>query len=239
MPPLLLFHAFPLDSRMWDGVRAELSAHVRLITPDQRGFGRAPLGEAVPSLDVVAADAIALLDSLAIERVVVGGCSMGGYVAMALLRHAPKRVAGLLLVDTKAPADTEEAAANRLAMAERAEREGIVPWLADTMLPVLGGTAVHGQVRGWLEEQSPKSVAWTQRAMAARPDSRDTLRGVTVDTLVVHGDADGLMPVSLGEEMAELARGSLVVLPGVGHLPPVEAPEAFAAAVVPWLASLS
>ncbi|GAA3011470.1 alpha/beta fold hydrolase [Actinokineospora diospyrosa] len=237
MRPLLLFHAFPLDSRMWDGVRDALSGHVRLITPDQRGFGGAPLGEAVSSLDVVAADAIALLDSLAIERAVVGGCSMGGYVAMALLRHAPERVAGLLLVDTKAPADTEEAASNRLAMAERAEREGIVPWLADTMLPVLGSSAVHGQVRGWLEEQSPKSVAWTQRAMAARPDSRDTLRAAKVDTLVVHGGADGLMPVSLGEELADLTGGSLTVLPGVGHLPPVEAPEAFAAAVVPWLAS--
>ncbi|GLW95896.1 alpha/beta fold hydrolase [Actinokineospora globicatena] len=236
VPPLLLFHAFPLDARMWDATRDALSEHVRLITPDQRGFGRSPLGTAVPSLDVVAADAIALLDSLAIDRAIVGGCSMGGYVAMALLRAAPERVAGLLFVDTKAPADTEEAAANRLAIAERAEQEGIVPWLADTMLPVLGSAAVHGQVRGWLEEQSPATVAWTQRAMAARPDSRDTLRAANVDTLVVHGDADGLMPVSLGEELADLTRGSLVVLPGVGHLPPVEAPDAFAAAVVPWLA---
>ncbi|WP_026424869.1 alpha/beta fold hydrolase [Actinokineospora inagensis] len=236
MQPLVLFHAFPLDARMWDGVRAPLSEHVRLITPDQRGFGRSPLGSAAPSLDVVAADAIALLDSLAVDRAVVGGCSMGGYVAMALLRHAPERVSGLLFVDTKAVADTAEAAAGRVAAATRAETEGTVPWLAEPLLGVLGTTAVHGQVRSWVEDQPPASVAWTQRAMAARPDSRALLHSSTVDTLVVHGELDGLMPVALGRELADLTGGTLTVLPGVGHLPPVEAPEAFVEAVLPWLA---
>ncbi|WP_285508362.1 alpha/beta hydrolase [Actinokineospora sp. NBRC 105648] len=232
----MLFHAFPLDSRMWDGVRAELSAHVHLITPDQRGFGRAPLGSAEPSLEVVAADMVALLDTLGIERAVVGGCSMGGYVAMAMLRAAPERVAGLLLVDTKAPADTPEARTNRLAVADRAEREGIAPWLADTMLPnLLADQSAAGLVRGWMEEQPGESVAWAQRAMAARPDSVETLRALDLNALVVHGEADGLMPAALGEQLAELTAGELVVLPGVGHLPPIESPKAFTAAVLPWL----
>ncbi|WP_091449397.1 alpha/beta fold hydrolase [Actinokineospora iranica] len=234
--PLVLFHGFCLDSRMWDPVRDGLSAHVRLITPDQRGFGRSPLGDDPPSLETVAADMVGLLDDLGLERAVIGGCSMGGYVAMAVLRAAPERVSGVLLVDTKAREDVPEAKANRLAVAARAEREGTAPWLADQMLPtILVNRSCDGIVREWMEAQPRESVAWAQRAMADRVDSRETLRGLDIDALVVHGEADGLMPVELAEELAELTAGKLAVLPGAGHLPPVERPEEFVAAVTPWL----
>ncbi|XGP74136.1 alpha/beta hydrolase [Actinokineospora auranticolor] len=225
---------------MWDRVRGPLSEHVRLITPEQRGFGGTDLGTDPPSLDTVAADALALLDSLDIDRALVGGCSMGGYVAMALLRAAPERVAGVLLVDTKAVADTDEARANRLRIAENAERNGIAPWLADSMLPaLLRDPARADEVRAWMESQPGAAVAWAQRAMAARPDSRETLRGLDSDVLVVHGDADALMPLDLARDLADLTGGRLAALAGVGHLPPVEAPDAFLAAVLPWVRSFA
>ncbi|MGQ0841265.1 alpha/beta fold hydrolase [Actinokineospora sp.] len=237
--PLILLHGFPLDSRMWDGARTGLVDHVRLITPDQRGFGRTPLGDDAPSLETVARDVVGLLDELGLERVLLGGCSMGGYVAMALLRAAPERVSGLLLIDTKAVADTDEARANRHAVAERAERDGVAPWLADAMLPVLVTDPARGgaAVRELMEAQDGASVAWASRAMAARLDSRETLRALELDALVVHGELDGLMPVALAEELAELTAGELRVLPGTGHLPPMETPDAFLAAVTPWLAA--
>ncbi|WP_258904512.1 alpha/beta fold hydrolase [Actinokineospora sp. UTMC 2448] len=234
MTTLVLLHAFPMDSRMWDGVRSLPG----LITPDLPGFGSAPLPASEPDLGAMADAVIASMDDEGVERAVVGGCSMGGYVAMALLRKAPARVSGLLLVDTKATADAQEAAANRLAVAERAEREGITPWLADAMLPSLVADPAHaGVVRELMESQDPAAVAWAQRAMAARPASHDVLR-TSVPTLVVHGAEDRMMPVALAEELADLTSGTLTVLPGVGHLPPIEAPEAFAAAVRPWLAGL-
>ena len=110
---------------MWNPVREPLAARRRLITPDQRGLGRTPLpdSEHEPSLDLAAKDVLAMLDKLELDRVVLGGCSMGGYVTMAVLRAAPERVGGLILVDTKATADDEEARNNRLTVAERAERE--------------------------------------------------------------------------------------------------------------------
>jgi pimeloyl-ACP methyl ester carboxylesterase len=246
--PLVLLHAFPFDSRMWDRARAGVAEHARLITPDQRGFGRSPLSSngrpPEPDLDVVAADVLALLDRLELARAVLGGCSMGGYAAMAVLRAAPERVAGLLLVDTKASADPEPARENRYAMADRAEREG-TGWLADTMLPIVLGTTsqerrpdVVDSVRRQVGEQDPVAVAWAQRAMAARPDSAGLLREAAVPVLVICGEEDTLIPVEAARSMTELlANGELVVLPECGHLPPLEVPAEFTSAVTGWLAA--
>ncbi|WP_367135979.1 alpha/beta fold hydrolase [Saccharothrix sp. HUAS TT1] len=226
--PLVLLHAFPLDSRMWDGVRDLLKP----ITPDQRGGGRSP------DLVAVADDVLRLLDQRGIERAVVGGCSMGGYVAMALLRRDPSRVAGLVLADTRAGADAEEARANRFTMAARVEAEG-VGWVPETVVSGLLGpapdAAVVERVRELVLAQDPAEVAWAQRAMAARPDSTRVLAEADVPALVLVGEHDVLTPPALARELAGvLRRGECVELPGVGHLTPLEAPGAFASAVLDW-----
>ncbi|MCP2261030.1 Pimeloyl-ACP methyl ester carboxylesterase [Streptoalloteichus tenebrarius] len=246
-PALVLLHAFPADAGMWDAVRAPLAERVRLVTPDQRGLGRTPLDEngqlPAPDLDVVAEDLLRLLDHLGIDRAILGGCSMGGYVAMAVLRKAPERVAGLVLASTKAVADTEEQRAARLAVAARAEADGTAGWLADSVLPTLVGETSHAErpdvvaaVRALVERQPATGVAWAQRAMAARPDSTETLRSARVPALVLAGEEDRLTPPEVARDLVGLMpRSELVVLPRCGHLAPVEAPEAFAAAVLDWL----
>ena len=260
--PLVLLHAFPVDARMWNPLRGRLEEQVRIIAPDQRGLGEssldgstargmldphtAPLTSDRPSVDVAAADIVELLDQLELPRVVLGGCSMGGYVATAVLRAAPQRVAGLLMVDTKAPADTDEQRANRLGVATRAEQEGTSGWLADSMLPNLLGETTRRQrpevvdeLRALIEAQPADGVAWAQRAMAARPDSLETLRAFDRPSMVVVGAEDTITPPSAAGEMVEaLPRGELVELAGSGHLPSLEDPDALADAVLPWLASL-
>lgn len=255
----MLLHAFPVDARMWNGTRGMLEQQARVITPDQRGLGQSPLdGSATPEpagqdasppaserpgLDVAAADVLALLDGLDLPQVVLGGCSMGGYVAMAVLRAAPERVAGLLLADTKAVADTDEQRAGRLAAADRAEREGTAGWLADNSVPgLLGATTrderpgIVGEVRDLIEAQPASGVAWAQRAMADRPDSADTLRAFTGPALVVVGEQDSLAPPETAVEMAELLpHAERITLPEAGHLSATETPEAFSRAVVSWL----
>ncbi|HEV2782061.1 MAG TPA: alpha/beta hydrolase [Actinophytocola sp.] len=240
--PLVLLPAFPFDSRLWDRARTGLAEYARVITPDPRGFGRTPLDDAEPDLAVVAADVVALLDRLSLDRVVLGGCSMGGYVAMAVLRLAPERVGGLVLIDTRPAADVQQAKENRYAMAERAEREGVAGWLADQMLPVLLGPTtlerrpdVVDTVRRLLEEAPPASVAWAQRAMAARPDSSATLREAGVPALILHGEQDALIPTEAADGMAELLGTEAVVLPETGHLPPLEVPAELTAAVSGFL----
>lgn len=233
--PLVLLHAFPLDSRMWAG----LSVHTRLITPNQRGFGGTRLGAIEPSLDAVAADVISLIGD---RRVVLGGCSMGGYVAMAVLRAAPELVAGLVLVSTRASADTPDGRANRESMAARIEAEG-PEFVPDTVLPTLLGAAtlerrpsIVDDVRTLVSEQDGAAIAWAQRAMAARPDSSTVLRSVDVPTLIVRGEQDTLIPAADADALADLMpKAEVVILAGTGHLPPLEVPEEFTGAVARWL----
>jgi pimeloyl-ACP methyl ester carboxylesterase len=242
--PLVLLHAFPMDSRMWSGVRAPLASHFRVITPDQRGLGRSPLPETPrePSLDDAALDVVALLDRLELDRVVLGGCSMGGYLAMAILRRAPERIGGLVLIDTKATADTPEAAQIRLDVAARAETEGVAGWLADGNLPNLLSEHTRTErpeiverVRELIETQPPAGVAWAARAMRARPDSTDVLRGADVPALVIVGEQDAITPVDAAKAMVDaLPRATLVVLPGAGHLTPLEDPDGVVDAILAW-----
>ncbi|WP_216215499.1 alpha/beta fold hydrolase [Amycolatopsis aidingensis] len=242
--PLVLLHAFPLDSRMWNRVRDPLAEHTRLITPDQRGLGRTRLPETdrAPSLDDAALDVLAMLDKLELDRVVLGGCSMGGYLTMAVLRAAPERIGGLVLIDTKAGADTPEAAANRLSVADRAEAEEQTGWLATAMLPKLLSVGTRYRrpdivetVRDQIESQPPAGVAWAQRAMAARPDSTEALRAAGVPALVLVGQEDGITPPEQARAMAEaLPAAELVEVPRAGHLSPLEEPAAVTEAITAW-----
>ncbi|HVV09967.1 alpha/beta hydrolase [Amycolatopsis sp.] len=237
--PLLLLHAFPVDARMWQRVREPLSARLRLITPDQRGLGRSPLPETdrEPDLADAARDVVALLDKLELDQVVLGGCSMGGYLTMAVLREAPERVGGLVLIDTKASADTAEAAGNRRNVADRAESEGVSGWLAESMLPNLlaenAAPDVAATVRDLIDSQPPAGVAWAARAMAVRPDSLDVLAKADVPALVIVGEKDTLTPPDAAEAMVgALPDGELTVLPGVGHLTPLEDPAGVTDAIL-------
>ncbi|ATY14375.1 alpha/beta hydrolase [Amycolatopsis sp. AA4] len=240
--PLVLLHAFPLDARMWDPVRAPLAERFRVITPDQRGLGRSPLpeSEAEPDLADAARDVVALLDKLELDQVILGGCSMGGYLAMAVLRQAPERVGGLLLIDTKATADTPEAAQARLDVASRAEAEGVKGWLAEANLPKLladsASTDVQTRVRELIDAQPPSGVAWAARAIRNRPDSVDLLREVDVPALVIVGERDALTPLDAANTMVEaLPDATLAVLPDVGHLTPLEDPAGVVEAILGWV----
>lgn len=244
--PVLLLHAFPLSSAMWLEQRDLLGGRCRVITPDQRGFGGSPLGSDAPSLGECADDVVALLDRLELDRVVLGGLSMGGYVAMELLRRAPGRVAALVLADTKASADAPDARESRLRVAQTVEHEGTGA-LAETVLPVLLGAtslerrgAVVGRVRGLVSAAPPAAVAWASRAMAERPDSFDVLRATSVPALVVVGEQDVLSPVEQAREMVDaLSHGRLAVVPEAGHLSAVEDPEAFGAVLTGFLDELA
>lgn len=244
--PLVLLHAFPLSSAMWLAQREGLGGVCRVITPDQRGFGGSDLGGDEPSLDVCADDVAQLLDRLDLDRVVLGGLSMGGYVAMAFLRRHPDRVSGLVLADTKASADPEPARANRERIASAVLADATSTVLVDEVLPALIGSTtatsrpmVVGRVRGLVQAAPAPAVAWAQRAMAERPDSFDTLRAFDRPALVVVGEEDVLSPVADAQAMADaLPQGTLAVLPEAGHLTAVETPETFSAEVAGFLAGL-
>ena len=242
--PLVLLHAFPLARDVWAAQRADLADVCRVVTPDLRGFGASPdPGDDTPSLDAMADDVAALLDRLGLERVALGGLSMGGYVAMAFLRRYADRVSGLVLADTKGSANGDEARANRLRVADAVLSEGasaVAPMVDVLLGPTTRGARpeVVERVRGWLGAARPSGVAWAQRAMAGRPDSFDVLRGADVRALVVVGDEDGLTPVADARAMAEaLPHADLTVVDGAGHLSSVERPDVVSDALRAWLAT--
>ncbi len=247
--PLVLLHAFPLSAAMWRHQVSGLADLCPVFAVDQRGFGTArdvSLEGVTPSLDVVADDLAGYLDERGLNQVVLGGLSMGGYVAMAFLRRHPDRVRGLILADTKATADTPEAARDRLRIAEAIEREGDTESLAATMLPRLLGASTRNErpdVVDWVTTEirgaAPAAVAWAQRAMAARPDSLETLAAADVPALVLVGEEDETTGIGEARTMVEvLPRAELRQIPRAGHLSAVEAPEEFNAAVRDFLTRL-
>jgi pimeloyl-ACP methyl ester carboxylesterase len=244
--PFVLLHAFPLSRRMWQFQYDGLTTQMRLVTPDLPGFGQSSLSDDAPDLGVMADGVLALLDLLELDDVVLGGLSMGGYVAMEILRRRPDRVRALVLADTKASADADAAAANRRRMADVLEDGRNTRVLVHDVLPTVVGDTTreeHPETVTWLreivEKTDPLGAAWAQRAMAARRDSFDTLREVRVPTLVVVGEEDGLSPPSDAEAMVDAVPGAeLVVLERAGHLSAVEAPDYFNDAVCEFVLRL-
>jgi 3-oxoadipate enol-lactonase len=233
--PILLIHAFPMSSAMWEDQIDALATRLRVIAPDLRGFGATARGLGASSLDQHADDLAGLLDQLGIEKATVAGLSMGGYISFALLRQHPARIERLILADTRAGADSEEARQAREKNAQLAEAQGAGA-IAEQMLPKLlsaGAPAeVRDEVRKIIEANDRAGLAAALRAMAARPDSTPLLATIDVPTLIIVGGEDALTPPSESRAMhAAIAGSRLVEIPGAGHLSNVEAPDAFSVAV--------
>ncbi|TDC58063.1 alpha/beta fold hydrolase [Actinomadura sp. KC345] len=245
--PLVLLHAFPLSSAMWLAQREGLANRFRVITPDLRGFGGSVLGDDEPSVDAMADDVAAVFRRLGVGRAVVGGLSMGGYVAMALCRRHPDLVLGLVLAATRAAADAEAVREVRLRQAGRLEADDSTQVLVDEVLPGLVGPTtirqralVYGRVRGLVQATPPRAAAWAQRAMAGRAEAFDTLRSVRVPALVMVGDEDALATEDEARAMADaLPNAELLVIPRSGHLCAVEQPDLFNQAVAEFAAALA
>jgi len=225
---VLLVHAFPLDARMWDDQVGSLEAPV--VAPSLPGFGgTAPAPGGVMTMDVAATRCLGALDGAGVDRAVVCGLSMGGYVAFELWRRARDRVAGLVLANTRAEADAPEAAARRRALADRLRLEGNV--LVDDPPPLLSdgaSEALRARVRATIADQPAAAIAAAALGMAERPDSTPDLVSIDVPTLVVTSDRDVLIPPDVTAAIAGAIRGAeLVTIADAGHLSNLERPEAF------------
>lgn len=237
--PVVLLHAFPLSGQMWqaqrDGLARAAGVDIELLTPDLVGFGTTPPTQEPPDLGWMAETVMHMLDQRGLSQVVLGGLSMGGYVAMEILRRRPSVASALVLADTKASTDPPPARENRERIAALLEEKQSARVLVHEVLPGLLADAtrekypkVADRVRDLVEQADPTAAAWAQRAMAQRSDSTKTLQSSDVPALVVVGSQDQLSPVSDAEGMCNLLpQGRLEVINGAGHLSPIEAPEQF------------
>jgi 3-oxoadipate enol-lactonase len=241
--PILLVHGFPLDHSMWN--RLELPG--RIIAPDLRGFGRSPARGEVVTMERFADDLAELLDALGIaEPVVFCGLSMGGYVALQFWKKYAARLRGLILCDTRAAADLAEAAAARLATADRVLREGSAP-LVEAMLPRLFAETTRRKrpeviesLRRVMMTADPRGIAAAARGMAERPDMTGALKQIRCPALAIVGAEDVSSPPAEMRAMAATIPGAAMVeIPEAGHLAPLENPTAVGAAIAAFISSLS
>lgn len=243
--PILLIHGFPLNRSMWDPQVEALSRDCRMIAVDLRGHGESETPLWRYSMDIFADDLSSLLNHLSIDRAVIAGFSMGGYVAFAFYRRHRARVQGLILVDTRPQPDSPEGQQGRFKMAQTARKEGAHP-IAETMLPKLlsektrqGRTDTVDRVRTMITRTDRIGIAGDLMAMADRPDSVPTLDEIKCPTLVIVGEQDGLTPPADAKLMADRIEGAkLVTIPDAAHLTPLEQPEAVNRAIKDFLKSL-
>ena len=227
---LLLIHAFPLDANMWQDQEQAFDGRLLVAAPHLPGFGAtAPAGD-VMTMRAAADRCIEAMDDAGLERAVVCGLSMGGYVALELWRSARERVAGFVLANTRAGADSPEGAAGRRALAERLRSEGS-GFFVENPPPLLSESApdeLKEMVSSLIATQSADAIAAAALGMAERPDSTPDLPGIDVPTLVITSSEDTLIPPDVSSPMADQIPGAeLAVIDGAGHLSNLQARSRF------------
>jgi len=245
LPALVFVHGFPLSRGAWQKQVEALAPSYRVIAPDLRGLGESqgPTGNmaGATSMARYAEDLALLIRSLGLGPVTLAGHSMGGYVALAFAERFPELLCGLVLVATRAGADTPEGAAKRRATATKVLAEGTAAVIEDMASKMLAASnhdaAMAQQVRALMAGATPQGLASALLGMADRPDATPRLAQIKVPTLVITGADDTLIPPSESELLAKGIRGAeLEIIPGAGHLVAFEQPEAFNRHLTAWLA---
>jgi pimeloyl-ACP methyl ester carboxylesterase len=237
--PLTLLHGYPLDHTIWMDIVPYLEADARLILPDLRGFGKSPAPSGKYSMRAMAEDVVALLDSLDIEKTILGGHSMGGYIALSLLRHFPERVGGLILVASHAYADSNEKKEARLSSIQAIEKEGVLPIISPMSEKLTYNREVVEKCKHIILETIPAGVMGVLAGMADRQDCTDILSGSDMAMMIIAGQDDQFIPIETSRKMAEMMKvPRLVEIPKAGHLPMLDQPEETASALRSFIFSL-
>ena len=248
--PLVLLHGFPLDRAMWLPQAESLRTTCEVLVPDLRGFGASTLEagdvDHGVAMELFADDVTAILDAIGMNQpVVLAGFSMGGYVAWQFALRYPERLRALVLCDTRAVADDENARSGRLAMAEKTLAAGDASPALGMLPKLLGRVALESstdlvnQVRAMISRQSAAAIVAAQRGMAMRPDVRERLGQIDKPALAIVGAEDVIStPAEMREIAAAMSACEFVEIEGAGHLSPLEQPEAVSSAIAKFVARL-
>ncbi|QDT34433.1 alpha/beta fold hydrolase [Thalassoglobus polymorphus] len=231
--PILFVHGFPLDQTMWTNQIDHFSKSLQVIAPDLRGFGESSPAEGTVEMKDFADDLSCILDALEVkEPVHFCGLSMGGYIAWEFIQRYPEKVKSLILCDTKASPDTEEAKASREQTAQQVLAKG--PEFLATAMPeklfsphtIAENSDAVKQTQSLIRSTNPNSIAAALRGMAVRADMDANLKSIDVPTLVIVGEDDQLTTPDVMKEMAKaIPNAQFVEVQQAGHMSPLEQPE--------------
>jgi 3-oxoadipate enol-lactonase len=230
--PLVLIHGYPLDHSIWREVIPFLEPHFDMILPDLRGFGESTTIDSQYNLSMMADDLVSLLDHIGIETAVVTGHSMGGYVALAFAKKYQNRASGLVLISSQAAGDSPERKEERYKTADEVAQKGVEIVAHAMSLKLSANLNIQGFVKELILRQSKAGVIGALKAMAVREDATPFMSTFNLPTVLIHGDADVLIPIDRAREIkGENPRVRLVELPKIGHMPMMEAPQKTAEAL--------
>ena len=244
--PVVFIHGFPFSHAMWDPQMHALPNRIRAIAYDIRGHGASDVGDGQYTLELFVDDLVALLDHLVIERAVLCGLSMGGYIALRTVERHPERVRGLILCDTKSDADGNEAKVKRAATLKTIKAHGTAAFADDFVKTIFApetlmtNPAAVEHIRQIIFTNSPLGICGTVLALAARTDTTGALTSIGVPTLILNGEQDALTPPAAAQQMHERIQGSRIrLLPHAGHMSNLENPALFNSEVETFLGSLA
>ncbi len=230
----VFIHAFGLDKSMWKQQDAFLSENYRAITYDIRGHGQSGAGNGHYSIDLFAEDLISLLNHLNIEKAVLCGLSMGGYIALRAIDLYPNRISGLILCDTKCYADNNTEKARRFEQIKKIKSQGITAFVAETGLNLFRQETINknSELASWVVEtlgnNNQDALCGTLLALASRIDTSECLKNITVPTLILTGEKDKEnLPVDSQYLNHFIAGSNLCTIPEAGHLSNLENPQVF------------
>jgi 3-oxoadipate enol-lactonase len=231
--PLVLLHGYPLDHHLWGEIVPLLKDPFDLLIPDLRGFGESSIIETTYTMNDFASDIAGLLEQLGIQKAAIAGHSMGGYVALAFARLYPERMNGLALVSSQVLADPPDRKEGRYKSAAEVAEKGIGGVVEAMTSKFTSDPHCQEFARKTMERQQPAAYIGALKAMAERADSTSLLATLKYPVVVVHGDADLLIPIVRAREVkASLPESYLVEIKSAGHMPMCEAPEETAKALM-------
>ncbi|MGA9363224.1 MAG: alpha/beta hydrolase [Bacteroidota bacterium] len=232
--PVVFIHGFPFSQEMWKPQVSALSPDYWVITYDVRGHGESEVGDGQYTIEFFVDDLIALLNHLKIEKAVVAGLSMGGYIALRAVERNPERFRALVLCHTRSEADTDETKLKRAASIRLVKQEGVKKFAEGFVRGAFAPQTFDSKpaavkpIKEIIEKMSPLAIAGTLLALAARTDTAASLSKIAVPTLILVGESDTLIPTSAGQSMHEkIPNSGLHVIPKSAHLSNLENPGEF------------
>ncbi|MES2381921.1 MAG: alpha/beta hydrolase [Bacteroidota bacterium] len=244
--PVIFMHGYPFDKTMWQLQLDFLKSGYRLISFDIRGFGKSTDEESHLSIDLFAEDLIALMDKLNIDKAIVCGLSMGGFIALNAQKRFPDRFAALILCDTQCIADTAEVKEKRNKIINEIAVDGVAPFNEGFIKSVFHKDSLSNKkelvelLRSVVFANSPHIITMGQTALAERSETCSTLNEITIPTLIICGREDIVTPLAQSEMMHNAIKGSILhVIDNAGHVSNLEQPDEFNKHLLDFLTTLS
>ncbi|MGG7036375.1 MAG: alpha/beta fold hydrolase [Flavobacterium sp.] len=232
--PIVFLHGYPFDKTMWQLQLDFLKSSYRLISCDIRGFGKSTDEESPLSIDLFGEDLIAFMDKLSIDKAIVCGLSMGGFIALNAVKRFPSRFEALVLCDTQCIADTAEAKHKRYKTIEEIGVNGVTNFNEGFIKRVFHKDSLTNkkelvaQLRNVVFSNSQHIISQGLLALAERSETCSTLNEITIPTLIICGREDEVTPLTQSEFMNNNIKGSILhVIDNAGHVSNLEQPHEF------------